>query len=509
MMNLNFVNMVALLACPAVASHEATTFAVLHFVNNMLTKGRMDPIVSPGRTSDHVHHIMGGSGFSKSVTGKDLAKSLCSNAIIKGDNSNYWFPALYFHDPASGNFEDVEFGYFNAYYFFEKTHDDIKPFPIGLQIVAGDATTRTMPDAGSQPNLDPSKGPVNPAKMTCPRLNNDYTLSSWNAASDGTKAGVGDPINKSEGVGFPDRTCDGEYSPLRADIHFPSCYNPKASLTDFKNNMAYPEDSDGYLDCPKGWVHVPHLFYEACWRTDRFSGRWVEGKGKQPFVFSNGDVTGYNSHADFMAGWDEDLLRHIIATCNTGTAGMDRCPGLTLGLNKGDCTIESEVSEEITGSLSKLPGNNPPSGFWYGNEILSHISADRDGDMAPSTSSSEEGKMSVGAPDSATETNFAATSEIHKKPAAVSGRSIIPGANLPAIESTVTAGDIMITSAHMANDVFAEPEKPHNCEVKTKTHQSTITISVTVTVRKAAGVPNHAEAAAPTCKKEPVHRQAH
>jgi hypothetical protein len=59
---------------------------------------------------------MGGSGFSTSATGEDLVKSKCSNALVKGDNSNYWFPTVYFHDPKSGEFEDVEFDYFNAYY---------------------------------------------------------------------------------------------------------------------------------------------------------------------------------------------------------------------------------------------------------------------------------------------------------------------------------------------------------------------------------------------------------
>lgn len=511
-MKSSFATAAALLAGAATAAHEDGTFAVLRFTNDKLTRGRMDPILFPGQTATHVHHIMGGSGFSTSATGEDLVKSKCSNALVKGDNSNYWFPTVYFHDPKSGEFEDVEFDYFNAYYFFEKTHDDIKSFPVGLQIVAGDAMTRTMPKAGGKPNLDPSKGPVNPSRMTCPRLNNDYSLPSWNAASDGSKAGVGDPINKGEGVGFPDRTCDGKYSPLRADVHFPSCYNPKAGLTDFKNNMAYPEDNDGYLDCPKGWIHVPHLFYEAYWRTDKFAGRWTEGEGKQPFVFSNGDVTGYSSHADFMAGWDVDVLQHIIDTCDAGTAGMDNCPGLPYGLNKGDCTIESEVDEKVEGTLSKLPGNNPLTGFSYGDKVPSRPSpgGDKPSDKpsapkpsAPKPSAPKpapEKTTAVEAPSYTKPVYSAPGKETSDKPTVVSEEPLIPEPTLPAVSEAAAGVTGALTSAPKPTDILNKPKK-----CKTRVH----TVWNTVTVTQTASVPAQTEAAAPAYKRDHVRRHAH
>lgn len=96
--------------------HEDGTFAVLRFIGKELTKGRADPIVFPGKVSSHVHHVMGGSAFGLSSTGEDLTKSECSNALVKGDNSNYWFPSLYFKDPKNGTLEPVELFYANAYY---------------------------------------------------------------------------------------------------------------------------------------------------------------------------------------------------------------------------------------------------------------------------------------------------------------------------------------------------------------------------------------------------------
>ncbi|KAF7558868.1 hypothetical protein G7046_g5296 [Stylonectria norvegica] len=382
----------------AAASHDKGTFAVLRFTGKQLTQGRMDPIVFPGKPSSHVHTVMGGSNFGLSSTGKDLTQSKCSNAMVKGDNSNYWFPSVYFRDPKEGTFEPVEIFYVNAYYFFEETNDDIKAFPLGLGIVSGNATTRVVPANPERANLDPSKGPINAARFTCPRLNG-YDPPSWPAGSDGSMAGVGDTINLGEGTGFPDVSCDGYASPLRADIHFPSCYNPEAGLMNFAENMEWPTDNNGKLDCPKGFTHVPHLFFEVYWNALEFKGRWDEGKGEQPFVLSSGDVTGFSSHADFMAGWDEPLLQHIIDTCDTGTGGMDTCAGLTYGLNTEECTIESAVDETIDGVLSKLPGDNPLEGWSYGvdgskpavaNSNLGSASSAAAAEVAPSESATSK-----------------------------------------------------------------------------------------------------------------------
>ncbi|KAL6869459.1 hypothetical protein ACO1O0_000785 [Amphichorda felina] len=366
------------------AAKDDRTFAVLRFNNKALTKGRMDPIISPGQTSQHVHTVMGGSGFGKGATGDDLMNSQCSTAKIKGDNSAYWFPSLYFKDPNTGKFEDVGVDYVNVYYFFEATDDEIKAFPPGLQIVGGNAMTRTAPQS-AETNLDPSKGEIMNVKWTCPRLGNEYNPPSWKANSDGTKSGMGDPINKGEGVGFPDVNCDGYGSPLRADIHMPSCYNPEAGLTNYKKNMAWPEDNgSGKLNCPQGYIHLPHLFYEIYWDTPSFADRWTGNAGQQPFVLSNGDVTGYSSHADFMAGWDEDLLQHIIDTCNAGTEGMDLCPGIN-GLNEDDCTIPSEVDEKVEGVLDALPGHLSLLGWSFGLDGLADLG--KNVDSAPKSTS--------------------------------------------------------------------------------------------------------------------------
>ncbi|OAA67471.1 WSC domain protein [Cordyceps fumosorosea ARSEF 2679] len=408
-MKFNTAAALASLLGVAAAAKDKRTFAVLHFTNKQLTVARADPIVTPGKPSTHVHHILGGSGFSLSSTGADLPKSNCSTAKVKGDNSNYWFPSLYFKDPKSSNLESVELFYANVYYFFEPTNDDIKAFPMGLQMLIGDPSLRTPPAAGATSNLDPSKGPVQPIKWTCPRK--DLDKPGWPLNSKGLTSGMQDPQNKGEGVGFPDVACDGYASPLRADVHFPSCYNPQAGLTDYKNNMAWPQDNKGKADCPKGWIHVPHLFFEAYWNTPAFSGRWEQGKGQQPFVLANGDVTGYSLHADFMSGWDEPLLQHIIDTCDAGTTGMENCAGLFYGQNKDECTIQSPVDEKVTGILTALPGSNSLTGWSYGaGDKSPQPSQGQSSSAAPAPSSSAPPQSSASAPASSVRASSAPAS---------------------------------------------------------------------------------------------------
>jgi hypothetical protein len=358
--------------------------------------GRVDPIVNPGVVSSHVHTVMGANKFGVTANGQSMRESTCTTALIKEDLSAYWFPSLYFQDPKDGHFEPVEMFYFNTYYFFEASNDPIKAFPVGLKMVSGNATTRVTPNRDGTQNLDPSKGPVNPLQWTCPRSN--FNPPSWPAGSDGSKAGIQDPNNQGSGVGFPFANCDGYASPLRMDLHFPSCYNPAAGLENFKTNSAFPTDAgNGKHDCPAGWIHVPHIFFEVYWNTPKFIDRWTPNQGSQPFVLSNGDVTGFSGHGDFLSGWREDVLQQIIDNCDAGTQGMDKCPGLIGGVNDpgNSCTITSPIQEAVSGSLGALPGNNPVSGWGKGSAPVSQPVASDPVIVAPqpvaSTPSNDDG----------------------------------------------------------------------------------------------------------------------
>ena len=94
------------------------SFSVNHFIQGSeIVMGRMDPIVSPGVASGHVHAVQGGGGFALDMTNQQaVSNSSCTSAYLKADKSNYWTPALYFQDPKTKKLEPVEFGYMNIYY---------------------------------------------------------------------------------------------------------------------------------------------------------------------------------------------------------------------------------------------------------------------------------------------------------------------------------------------------------------------------------------------------------
>lgn len=216
--------------------------------------------------------------------------------------------------------------------------------------------------------MDPSKGKINNVFFTCPR--EAHISPSWPTDSDGSWCGMPSGIDDHQGVGFPLQKCDSFASPLRADVHFPSCYNPAVNLTSFKDNMEFPTTtSNGRLNCPKGYLHIPRLLFEVYWDTNQFE--WTPDGRTQPFVLSNGDVTGYSLHADFLASWDEGILQDIIDNCDVQHNTMDTCPGMEGESNTDECLGEGAVDTFRTPVSSRpskrLPGNNPLSGFRYGN----------------------------------------------------------------------------------------------------------------------------------------------
>jgi hypothetical protein len=179
---------------------------------------------------------------------------------------------------------------------FDATTDTIEAFQPGHRMVIGNVSLRTPPATGGTSITDLSDGTPQPVQWICPRLNTTEPLYPPN--SDGLHGvGIQDRTNTGAGVGFPDKYCDGYASPMRADIHFPSCYDPSKGLDNYEENMVWPTKGN----CPEGFIHVPHLFYEVYWNTPLFSNEWTAGEGTQPWVLANGDPTGYSLHADFVS----------------------------------------------------------------------------------------------------------------------------------------------------------------------------------------------------------------
>ncbi|THZ01447.1 WSC-domain-containing protein [Aureobasidium pullulans] len=297
---------------------------------------RADPIVSPGQVAGHVHTISGGNGFKFEMDYADARASDCSSCPIKQDLSNYWTPALYFQHQ-NGSFENVHqsgdgtgvYGGMTVYYLQRggPNNDELKAFPEGFRMLAGNPFKRNHTDDFASEAVS-------------------FVCLDYSGGSSTTD-------------GLPDKKCpDG----LRAQVFFPSCWDGvNLDSADHMSHMSYPVG--GSYDsgkCPDTHpVHLISIFYEVNYNTGDFDDEWY-GSG-QPFVFAQGDPTGYGFHGDFVNGWDVPTLQKAIDECTNDSGLLSDCPVFDLFTTKESqaCIIPPQVDEQVTGMLSALPGCNP------------------------------------------------------------------------------------------------------------------------------------------------------
>ncbi|OLN81142.1 WSC domain-containing protein-like protein 6 [Colletotrichum chlorophyti] len=289
---------------------------------------RADPIVNPGALAGHVHTIMGGSGFDFTMTYQQARNASCSTCKVTADLSNYWIPTLYYQGQ-DGKFTSVsQSGGMLAYYLFRADPKDpeyskgLIAFPENFRMLAGDPKLRSYNNTLEQRAIS----------YVC--LGNSGPQTS----------------------GFPGRNCPNG---LRLQILFPSCWDGKnLDSPDHKSHMAYPSAVDNGrcpLSHPK---RFPTLFYEVIFNVNEFKDRWYNGK--QPFVLSNGDPTGYGLHGDFINGWDVNVLQAALNTCKDNGGSIEKCGVFQFfdDDTRRGCRVPVKVNEQTQGELSKLPGCN-------------------------------------------------------------------------------------------------------------------------------------------------------
>ena len=125
--------------------------------------------------------------------------------------------------------------------------------------------------------------------------------------------GAGKPETNS----LPNYNCPGG---LRAQVYFPSCSDGRLDSKDHRSHMSYPASgSHDNGPCPASHpTQTISLFFEVLYATYLFADEWYDGK--QPFVFANGDPTGYGFHGDFINGWDVNVLQQVTDHCNDPAA---------------------------------------------------------------------------------------------------------------------------------------------------------------------------------------------
>ncbi|KAK3381833.1 hypothetical protein B0H63DRAFT_435353 [Podospora didyma] len=321
-------------------SRETQAFWVLGCAKPIVVE-RADPIMEPGRPSNHLHSVMGGDAFDFDLDYAQTQTSNCTTCGITMDLSNYWVPTVYYH-AENGSFIDVEqVGGINVYYQERMDWQEycanmtLQPFPKDFRMIAGNFTLR---------KYDYRKIEQRAIEFICLPANGEQGLPPFH--------------------GFPNRTCGGG---LQIRIRFPSCWDGvNVDSVDHKSHVAYPSGIDNG-ECPETHpVRIPSLLYENTWNVMAFDH--LRKPGDQPFVLSQGDPTGCGYHGDFLNGWDIDLLERAIRDpkCGDSNAGgrIQRCPTLRPflqdGVSQKSCkSIPSKVDEQVFGVLSHLPGCNP------------------------------------------------------------------------------------------------------------------------------------------------------
>lgn len=118
----------------------------------MLSYGRLDPIISPGAVSTHVHQIQGANGMAASYDYNTLrSESTCTTLEVQEDLSNYWAPAMYHYDGASNY--TLMLANFHVYYQMATFSYDPNnssgsaqryPFPPGMKMIGGNFYQRSI-----------------------------------------------------------------------------------------------------------------------------------------------------------------------------------------------------------------------------------------------------------------------------------------------------------------------------------------------------------------------------
>ncbi|CAO1622292.1 unnamed protein product [Parajaminaea phylloscopi] len=324
---------VALALVFAVAVLPVQSFWILS--HHPLVSQRLDPIVAPNGLSSHTHTFVG----SAAIQDGQNVDTMCTTADVKADRSKYWAPQLYYFNAGSATFDSVPLSFVNTYYLnrggpkMGENSSLLQPFPKGLRMIAGNAGLY------DGPNSDPTKAKA--VSFVC-------------LASPGSQTTT-----------IPNTVCPGG---MRAQIVFPSCWDGKnLDSPDHQSHVAYPINGNADTgDCPATHpVKFMTLFYEYIFSTGSLKNSETGG-----FVLANGDAMGWSFHADFVAGWDETVLKSAIDQCSGNLFGdLKSCPPFVPTLHPetaspkssdpaaGFCTTGSAVSEKVLGTgFKSLPG---------------------------------------------------------------------------------------------------------------------------------------------------------
>jgi len=265
----------ALLAGVALPLHRAGALrqsqAVWSIKCNHSHSAPDDPIVFPALAGrSHLHDFFGNVSVDANSTTGSLARttsSTCLRGMGEADRAAYWTPALLRDGRAvTGSADELRI---DAYYAVLDKPLPVRPMPLGLRMIAGDAKAT-------------SAQPTNIVHYNCLRYP------------------TGGQVTKSSAA-IP--SCPGG-TYLSAKIDFPSCWDGRnLDSADHKSHMAYPNRGACPVSHP---VEVPALSIRLRWKAAR-------GIPSSQLALSSGGQQ--TMHADFWNVWSPAVMRWLVDNC--------------------------------------------------------------------------------------------------------------------------------------------------------------------------------------------------
>ncbi|KAF2866899.1 hypothetical protein BDV95DRAFT_503981 [Massariosphaeria phaeospora] len=234
----------------------ASASALTDIEHKPFMRKNIDPIVSPGKYTSHMHSFYGSDAVTADRPTTAQLQSGCPSGENPNDLSVYWAPTLYY---VSGTtYTEIYPATFKTYY-EQIDHAEI-PFPKDLFMVAGNASAKSQAD-----------------------VNEKTSMITWWCDGNGPE-----DRNARPRAAFPRQTCTAH---MQAILAFPDCVNP-AKLSDY----TYAAANGGR--CPSGMKRLPRL---------RFSMRYI-GDG---YCFHGDFINGWfdDAQANLMKAKGQSFMR--------------------------------------------------------------------------------------------------------------------------------------------------------------------------------------------------------
>jgi hypothetical protein len=289
----------AVTAASAIAAPPATAGSFQVNRCDFVKHEQIDPIVSYGGQSGHVHTFRGNQSINAWSTLATLraGTTKCTRNVDtdkpgSGDLSSYWVPSLIELDPLTGNkIRDIPIVSTATYYFgVHRYPSQIQPYPKGLKILVGDVNA-----TAEEAEVARRNGSV---VWSCP----GGSLSEPNQPSYCVDTNL----------------TDNSTPRLRLDLRFPSCWDgfepsdadAQPGRTNYDDSahvalrVAVNGNNTSPWTCPASHpIPIPQLHIIWIWQTR--GGPNVRMSLPNP----------YGAHGDFFNAWDEEVLRKLVVNC--------------------------------------------------------------------------------------------------------------------------------------------------------------------------------------------------